>query len=354
VKHTWTALVVASLTVIGSPPVRAHATFVIHNLDAPGQGFNDTTPWVPVGGNNATTLGVARLNAVQAGASIWSSYLSTQVPIDVDARWSDTLTCTTTSGAVAASGATAVYQDFPHAPIAHTSYPSALANALAGEDLQPSQSDILITFNSLLGTAGCLPANTWYLGLDGNSPSNAVDLVTNVAHELTHGLGFQTYFSRTTGAKYANLDDVYLLNLDRYGATPSALTAMSDSQRVAACISEPNLLWTGLDVTAVAQQALTAGMNHGLVRMYGPNPVLAGSSVSHFSLALWPSQLMSPAYVGPNHDPGLAASLLKDVGWSQARLVAAPAVPPRGIGALGLAFALAATVIFMVRKQSAL
>ena len=36
------------------------ATIVVDNLDLPGEGFNDPTPAVPVGGNTGTTLGQQR------------------------------------------------------------------------------------------------------------------------------------------------------------------------------------------------------------------------------------------------------------------------------------------------------
>ena len=41
----------------------AQTTVLVNNLDAVGEGFNDPAPFTPVGGNSATTLGQARLNA---------------------------------------------------------------------------------------------------------------------------------------------------------------------------------------------------------------------------------------------------------------------------------------------------
>jgi uncharacterized repeat protein (TIGR01451 family) len=51
------------------------------------------------------------------------------------------------------------------------------------------------------------------------------------------------------------------------------------------------------------------------VEMYAPNPQESGSSVSHFSTALSPNELMEPFYTGTNHSIGLAAQLLTDIGW---------------------------------------
>ena len=66
-KHTslLVNLVLVALLLVGTSQA---ATIVIVNGDGPNEGFNDTTPFTPVGGNNATTLGQARLNAVQYAA----------------------------------------------------------------------------------------------------------------------------------------------------------------------------------------------------------------------------------------------------------------------------------------------
>lgn len=327
----------------------ATATIVIINKDAAGQGFNDPTAFTKVGGNNATTLGQARMNAFQAAAAIWAARLQSKVEIDVDAQWSS-LACSASSGVLGQAGTSAVFQNFPNAPHANTSYPGALANAIAGEDLSPASSDIAATFNSALGTPSCFASNPWYYGLDAAGPSNAVDLVTIVTHELGHGLGFQTYLDVTTGAKYAGMDDAFLLNLEQFGASPSALFDMSNAQRVLACISEPNLLWTGSLVTAAGLSTLTAGLNHGLVPLYAPSPVQVGSSANHFSSAIAPSQLMRPDYVKAQHDPGLALPLMNDIGWPQPQTAQVPASP--GLITALLAASLIA-VAFMSNRLSA-
>ncbi len=46
----------------------AAATFQIVNIDSAGEGFNDNTPAVPVGGNDGTTVGQQRLIAFQYAA----------------------------------------------------------------------------------------------------------------------------------------------------------------------------------------------------------------------------------------------------------------------------------------------
>jgi hypothetical protein len=61
----------ALLALFVSAEALGQATIVIQNGDAPGVGFNDTTPAAPAGGNNGTTVGEQRLIAFQAAASIW-------------------------------------------------------------------------------------------------------------------------------------------------------------------------------------------------------------------------------------------------------------------------------------------
>ena len=56
---------------LAAPAAFGQATIVIENADPAGVGFNDTTPVVPVGGNNGTTVGQQRLNAFQYAAGIW-------------------------------------------------------------------------------------------------------------------------------------------------------------------------------------------------------------------------------------------------------------------------------------------
>jgi hypothetical protein len=72
------------------------ATIIINNTDGAGEGFNDPAPWVPTGGNPATTLGQARLNAFQYAADLAGSCLVSNVVIVVNASM-DPLTCNATS-----------------------------------------------------------------------------------------------------------------------------------------------------------------------------------------------------------------------------------------------------------------
>jgi len=296
--------------------LQASATIVIQNNDSAGEGFNDPTPWTPRGGNSATTLGQARLNAFQYAANLWAPCLNSNVTIIISAQM-DPLFCDATSAVLGSAGAATIHRDFTHRPLPSTWYPQALANALAGTDLSPSNPDINATFNSNLdGSSGCMGGAKLYSGYDQAPPSGDIDFITVVMHEIGHGLGFQTYVDLSTGAKLMGYNDTFMLHLNQASANPADYPYMSNTGRINASKSDPNLRWTGSNVTGRHPDIpVTAGLNGGYVRMYGPNPQEPGSSVSHWSKAVTPNEVMEPSYTGPNHDPGLAFYLMADIGW---------------------------------------
>ena len=110
------------------------AIIVVDNFDVPGTGLNDETPTVPVGGNPGTTLGQQRLNALQYAADIWGSILASDVPILVAASFSP-LSCGSSSATLGGAGTTALHRDFAGALVPGTYYAAALADKLAGMDL---------------------------------------------------------------------------------------------------------------------------------------------------------------------------------------------------------------------------
>jgi hypothetical protein len=316
------------LTAIVPAGVHAGATIVVQNNDAAGEGFNDPTQWNPTGGNMATTLGQARLNAFQYAADLWGACIESNVTIVVRAQM-DPLFCNATSAVLGAAGTTTIHQGFLGAPLSSTWYPQALANSLRGLDNSPSNPDINATFNSNMnGSSGCLGGMSWYYGLDGNPPGGDIDFVTVVMHEIGHGLGFQTFVDLDTGAKYSGLNDAYMVHLEHAGALPNGYPQMTNAGRLAASMSDPNLRWTGSSVTGAHPSIpLTSGLNGGYVRNHAPNPQEPGSSVSHWSKALTPNEVMEPAYTGANHDPRLAFYLMEDIGWTLDPACVCPAEP---------------------------
>ncbi len=297
----------------GLAPAHA-ASFSFTYLDGANEGFNDQAPYAPTGGNNATTLGQARRNAFEYAAGLAGAALTSAVTIRVQASM-DSLGGSANSAVLGSAGPWSAYRDFSGAPVANTWYAVALANKLAGIDLDTPHADIEAQFNSDVDNGAVLGATNWYYGLDGN-PGGHIDFVSVVLHELVHGLGFSSFVDDATGAKALGFDDAYMRNLERHGASPSSYPAMTDAQRAAANKAAPDLHWIGA-------AAVAAAGSH--VEMYAPNPLDPGSSVSHFSTSLSPNQLMEPFYTGAIHSLGLAAQLLSDMGWGAG---SSPPPPP--------------------------
>jgi hypothetical protein len=309
---------------LASSSAMGQATIVIENFDQPNVGFNDPAPATPIGGNNGTTIGQQRLNAFQHAAGIWGATLPSGPTITVRASWDSTLSCGATSGTLGSAGSVSLFRNFPGAPVINTWFGSALANTLSGTDLDPTSAEIRARFNPDIGTGGsepCLQNSHWYYGLDTNDPSpfGSINLVTVLLHEFAHGLGFQTFTSSSTGTQPGGFPSTY----DRFLFDNTAnknWTQMTDTERVASAINSGNLVWNGPQVTGDAA-FLTAGKDaQGHPLMRAPNPVQAGSSVSHWDTTLSPNQLMEPNISSTlSHSvrlpQDLTFSLLTDVGW---------------------------------------
>jgi cysteine-rich repeat protein len=307
------ALLVGILMVFHGAGVVRGATITVVNQDGPDEGFNDPTAVVPVGGNPGFTLGEQRLSAFEHAAAIWSDILKSNVEIAVGANFNP-LTCDASSAVLGLAGPETAHRDFVNAPVPATWYPQALANSLAGVDLDPASNDIFMAFNSALGTTCSFP-KAWYYGLDGGAAEDEIDLVTVVLHELAHGVGFLTYVGISSGTKLGGADDTYMLNLEDH-STGMLYPDMSDQERRTANTATGDLHWVGPAVVA-GGGGLAGGRDpvSGHVEMYAPDPVKPGSSVYHFSTALEPDEVMEPFYTGPRHDVGLAGQLMVDLGW---------------------------------------
>jgi len=170
------AILAVALGLAVAPSVFAGANIVIQNNDAAGVGFNDQTPAAPVGGNSGTTVGQQRLIAFQFAASVWGATLDSVPTITVQASWA-ALPCTANmGGTLGSAGSPSIFRNFPNAPFPNTWYSAALANKLAGSDLN-ANAEITAQFNLSVGSASCLTGSSWYYGLD-NNHCNGIELVT--------------------------------------------------------------------------------------------------------------------------------------------------------------------------------
>ncbi|HEX3553818.1 MAG TPA: hypothetical protein VIA62_11385 [Thermoanaerobaculia bacterium] len=301
-----------ALLLLAAIPAGA-ATITIVNADGVGEGFNDPNPLAAVTGNTGTTVGQQRLNAFAAAAAYWANRLSSSVAITVHAQMNP-LSCSPTSGVIGSAGAADFFSDFPNAPRAATWYASALANKLAGFDLDTSSVEINAQFNSSVGNATCLTGLNWWYGVGGTAPTNTISFYETIRHELAHGLGFLTIVNPATGARALGQDDAFMLFLEDH-STGKTWGQMSDPERVVSAKDPGDLHWVGPKVVA-ASSALLAGRHpSGHVQMYAPATLQQGSSVSHWDTALTPDEIMEPNATLHPADI-VTTQLLEDIGWT--------------------------------------
>jgi hypothetical protein len=258
--------------------------------DGPGEGLNDTTAVAPVGGNGATTLGAQRMAALSYAASKWEAVLASPLPIRIQVSF-DPLMCTASSATLGATGALGIWRDFAGAPLANTWYSSALANARAGSDLDPSAADMVMEFNLNLGAADCLLGSPFYLGFDGKG--SGVDLAAVFEHEVAHGLGFTTYVDPSTGEEADAVPDAFerlLFDLSSGHAWPE----LDDAGRAASAANPWSLVFSGSRTSASVPGILALGA-----------PVVRLGSLGEVPVGL--AQFGPPLPSTPLHAPVVAA-----------------------------------------------
>jgi len=243
-------LALGFLAVIAAPA----AEFEIINMDDPGVGLNDPTPADPVGGNSGTTLGAQRMRVLERVGEIWGELLQSDIVIRVEAT-TTTFSCAGGSTTLATAGTTRIYRSNSF-PIGNTWYHSALADALGGFDRTPGENDIRTRFNlGLDEDPGCSGFGGWYYGLDFKNGTQT-DLLATMLHEFGHGLGFANFIDDETGALFNGFDDIY--STFTYDTeAEQGWNDMTNAQRMASTINDPNVVWNGPNVTAHMDEFLT-------------------------------------------------------------------------------------------------
>jgi hypothetical protein len=321
--------------------------------------WNDTTPATPVGGNNGTTLGAQRRNALTYAVQQLSQELQPPVPITLHACW-DHLGGTDQSAVIAqATPVTFVFdtpdQPFPgySLPLRYTWYAiteavresgSMQCGLIGGSCGGTANEEIKATFNSDLGKPEIIGGRALYFGFTPAPNSTPIDFVSVAMHELTHGLGFLGLANTDStlgpvGAKagisfsgnsatigYGDVDigpydDVFDINAAIVNGTSWTpfmgyeVIGAGDAARAAALKSGNGLRWsesTAVDSTDNTLRALPAPQN--FVQLYAPNPISNGSTLSHIVQG---GQLMNPNYgFPPPRTLGLAKSMLAPLGWA--------------------------------------
>ncbi|MFK7888782.1 MAG: PA domain-containing protein [Gammaproteobacteria bacterium] len=254
-KRNRAPALAAAVCALAAAPAAMAADIVISQ----GAGFDDPSPATPIGGNAGTTVGEQRLIAFEFAASLWGAILESDVQIVVASSFAPQ-TCNAQGGVLGGASPQFIESDFPGAPIPNTWYFSALANSLAGTDLNPGGQDINATFNaSIDNNDDCLAGSNWYYGLDNNPSGGDIDFLNVVMHEIGHGLGSASVVSVSNGTLPSNRPDIYSrfafdtdLNLH--------FDEMTNAQRQASVINTGSVVWDGPLVTAAAPAILAGSL----------------------------------------------------------------------------------------------
>jgi len=289
----------------------------------------DNTPATPSAGNTGTTLGAQRRNAMLRAAELLAQELQSPVPINIDACW-DNLG-TGNSVTLAQAGPRTLVTDLPSMPRKYTWYADGPTARLSGTafckalDDDCSRAQIRATFNNQVDTASALGAVGFHYGFQASTTSSP-DFITVALHEITHGLGFISLVEidpdsgSDAGTKFLGTDDIFSAQLSWLQAGQlRPFNQLSDAERMQAAAAGSGLKWIDASATnsiSNPRRALPAPDNY--VQLYAPNPISAGSSVSHIDQDGFSGELMRPFIVGAPRTLSLARPMLDAVGWSNA------------------------------------
>ena len=219
---------------------------------------------------------------VQAAVDVWAANFASTVTIKIDASWGRS----SSWGILGSARPGSFYSGFSGAPDPSLWYTSALANALAGKDLDKANPEMIIQVNS---------SAAWNTRGDGMPSNNEYDLESVFLHEIAHGLGFLSNDAYDAFYGIASLDQ----------PTPFDAYAQTEDGRRLADLPSPSLeLGRALTSSLVWSGPLGIKANNGVKpKLYTPSRYQSGSSTSHLDEATF-SKTGLDSVMTPNLDPG--------------------------------------------------
>jgi len=254
--------------------------------------------------------------ALEYAVSIWESIIESDMPIHLYAKWSSTLGTNT----LASCGPETYYSNFKNAPLRELYYPVAIAEKLAGEELNGvTRNDLEASFSSKIN---------WYYGTDGNTPTDKYDFVSVALHEIAHGLGFiHSFFVSGDVGAYAVADGHSFYEMGTATTFDWLVETFTGKQLIDTTFYEnasPELKNVLESNSLYANSPVAKISNSGnKPRLYAPSIFEGGSSVSHLNENTYPNgtdnSMMTPklGFGEAIHDPGpLTLGIMEDVGWT--------------------------------------
>ncbi len=237
---------------------------------------------------------------------IWEALIYSPVPIKIQANWS-----TLAEGVLGSAIYWSAYANFPGAQKLNVYYPVALAEKMAGEELNdPADFEIFANFNANIN---------WYNGT-GTPGVSQYDFETVVLHEIGHGLGFSSSFNVDgTQGEVGAFDTTIPIIYDAFIVNGSNVNLVQGFNSPSTSL-KTQLTSNNLKINISKTPVATA-------QLYAPVTYDGGSSISHLNESTYlPGSnhaLMTPA-IGlreVNHDPGsLSLGILSDLGWETVRI----------------------------------
>ncbi len=271
-----------------------------------------------------------RRRAMERAAELLGEQFTSRIPIRIRACWIDFRDedDEPDTGVLASAGATNNFINTRGVPQREVIYglPQVLRFAgtrdcqlFGGDDCD--EPTIQIRFNRNVDDSG----SGFYYGF---APGNVgqIDFIQVAMHEITHGLGFASFYLEdgTSGASFGDgvfRPDAYSLLLGtEIDGEVRPIVDLTDAERQAAFLSRTNLLWLGEEANLSGFNDRPAiGDDTRRVQLFAPIPYNGGSSVSHINSTY--CTLMNAFIRTCDGEAirtfGLAKPILNAIGWNE-------------------------------------